>query len=109
MAQVKRLMLDRVTGATVEIRSDVLDFPSSIAILRHSHLEHAPECSHEWSAALMCDCEAVLHEWKRILATEACGRCKGLGATGEFSAMAGATLSRPCFACSGTGDRPQTV
>lgn len=64
------------------IRADFLDFPTAWAIQNKAldegpALEHHPRCSsvpgwHGMSGrGLLCDCEAVPREWKRLVAEQA--------------------------------------
>lgn len=56
----------------MNIRTDMLDFPTAWKIQRECQLEHHANCSsvpgwHPMSGpGLLCDCGAVEHEWERL-------------------------------------------
>ncbi len=58
----------------MNIRTDMLDFPTAWKIQRECQLEHHEKCSsvpgwHPMSGpGLLCDCAAVEREWERLKA-----------------------------------------
>lgn len=50
-----------------------IDFPTGFAIARNApHLEHDPKCSEVTTdGAFLCDCNAIVREWERIVAEAA--------------------------------------
>jgi len=60
----------------------VLDYPTAWAIQRRGGLDHHPRCSSVpgWDPisgpGFLCDCGAVVKEWKRLRASEALFLCR---------------------------------
>ena len=55
------------------IRFDMLDFPSAWAIQNAGGLAHHPECSSHPKWRMLCDCGAVIEEWKTLREREGYG------------------------------------